>query len=482
LFDKLAARFDADSIFFDAVTLQPGTRWLQDIRAQGAACDAFLAVIGPRWAPAMRERWAGSDEDHVRSEIELALRSASAVRLIVPVLVGDATVPGPREVPPTIKPLLARQRVDLRPADWDADVDALIDMLARMPSDSPRDVDAAVDDAEGEASPSEPRPQIAPRPDGSHFDELVRLMLEDGAVVPFVGPGANSSDRADRWRDVESGRLPDAEELAVYLAQKLGLPEVPADLAYAAQYMSVARGPGDLYRELRRALMQRCPPTSSERFLAQLPATLQELGLEPRYQLIVTTNYDDALERAFEDAEEPYDLAVYMASGEDRDKFVHLPFDGEPRVVTVANTYRDFPTDALGELDRTVIMKIHGAVDGSRGPYEWHDNYVITEDDYIDYLSRGPVASVVPQQLLAKLRESHFLFVGYTMRDWHLRVFLHRLFRQQLPNNSWAIQRSPERVDDRFWRRMGVDLFQIELADYVSLLKQHLAGFAQSTR
>jgi len=228
--------------------------------------------------------------------------------------------------------------------------------------------------------------------------------------------------------------------------------------------------------------MPRCPPTSAERFLAQFPATLERLGLPRTYQLIVTTNYDDALERAFEDAEEPYDLAVYMASGEDRGRFVHVPFDGEPRPVAVANSYRDFPTDPLGELDRSVIMKIHGAVDGARGVYEWRDNYVITEDDYIDYLSRGPVASVVPQQLLAKLRESHFLFLGYTMRDWNLRVFLQRLFRQQLPNHSWALQRNPDRLDDRFWGRMGVDLFQIELADYVSLVEQQLAAYAQAAR
>ena len=51
----------------------------------------------------------------------------------------------------------------------------------------------------------------------------------------------------------------------------------------------------------------------------------------------MTTNYDDALERAFDEAEEPYDLAVYMASGDDKGKFVHVPYDGEPQVVEVPN-------------------------------------------------------------------------------------------------------------------------------------------------
>ena len=66
------------------------------------------------------------------------------------------------------------------------------------------------------------------------------------------------------------------------------------------------------------------------RFLARFPRMLEELGLEKRYQLIVTTNFDTALEQAFDDELEPYDLAVYMANGPDNGKFVHFPHDGAP--------------------------------------------------------------------------------------------------------------------------------------------------------
>ena len=71
------------------------------------------------------------------------------------------------------------------------------------------------------------------------------------------------------------------------------------------------------------------------------------------------------------------------------------------------------------------------------GTYRWRDNYVITEDHYIDYLSRSPVESLVPIQILDKLRDSHCLFLGYTMRDWNLRVFLKRIWGgQQLAAKS----------------------------------------------
>jgi len=194
----------------------------------------------------------------------------------------------------------------------------------------------------------------------------------------------------------------------------------------------------------------------------------------------VTTNYDDALERAFDEAEEPYDLAVYVASGVNSGKFVHVPHGGDPQVVAVANEYQGFPIERFsGELERTIILKIHGAADAREPKLQssWEDNYVITESDYIDYLSQGPVGAVVPHQILGKLKYSRFLFLGYSMRDWNLRVFLQRIFGRQLPN-SWAIQRAPDRLDAEFWKCVNADVYAMPLGDYVSELGAHLAPAA----
>jgi hypothetical protein len=246
--------------------------------------------------------------------------------------------------------------------------------------------------------------------------------------------------------------------------------------------MAVERGIGVLHSVLQRALVHNCTPASSERFLAQLPGRQRKLGMQERFQLIVTSNYDDSLERAFTDAEEPYDLAVYMATGDDKGKFVHLPCDGAPEVVKSANDYQAFPIDQWGALSRTVIMKIHGGVDASGGAYQWRNNYVITEDDYIDYLAHSAPSSVVPQQLLAKLCGSNFLFLGHTVRDWNLRVFLQRVFGGRLPNSSWAIQRDPDRLDDRFWRKIGADLYAMSLPEYVDTLMQAIEANQPSMR
>ena len=75
--------------------------------------------------------------------------------------------------------------------------------------------------------------------------------------------------------------------------------------------------------------------TSSRRpvhaLLARLPAYLREQGA-PQL-LIVTTNYDLALEQAFLEAGEEFDVVSYIAAGPHRGKFSHLPPSGEPRII-----------------------------------------------------------------------------------------------------------------------------------------------------
>ena len=63
---------------------------------------------------------------------------------------------------------------------------------------------------------------------------------------------------------------------------------------------------------LHRIFRAHYGPTSVHRFLASVP---QRTGT---HMLALTTNYDDALEQAFEAAGEPYSVVFYRASREGR--------------------------------------------------------------------------------------------------------------------------------------------------------------------
>src|SRR6185369_14085964 len=108
-----------------------------------------------------------------------------------------------------------------------------------------------------------------------------------------------------------------------------------------------------------------------------------------------------------------------------------------------------------------VIYKMHGTVD--RQLKKW-DSYVITEDDYVDFLSRMTGQTAVPAQFMRHFRTRHFLFLGYGLNDWNLRVVLKNL-RSILPDDpardpanaeheelrSWAIQHGPSDLEIELW-------------------------------
>jgi len=298
------------------------------------------------------------------------------------------------------------------------------------------------------------------QPCEGHFDSILRAVAA-GRVVPMLGAGVNLCGRP-RGIGWERGRyLPSGNELAVHLAVRFGYPKRELrDLLRISQFVEVTQGSGPLYDELHELFDADYPPSPVHELLAGLPKRLGLAGRR-RYQLIMTTNYDDALERAFRAAGEDFDLVWYIAEAEHRGKFLHLPPDGEPRLISRPNEY-----DGLSLEERTVILKIHGAIDRRRPE---RDSYVITEDHYIDYLTRTDVSTLVPVTLGAVLRHSHFLFLGYSMRDWNLRVMLHRIWAEQSRTyKSWAIQLHPNPIDDEFWHRRGVDVLDTSLEEYVA--------------
>jgi DNA-binding SARP family transcriptional activator len=290
----------------------------------------------------------------------------------------------------------------------------------------------------------------AAAPAQDHFDDVIRTIFQ-GRVVPVFGA--------------------DVAELTLQLAQHFGYPNEHGrpTLPRVAQYVAVMNGSGPLYDELHQLLEAELPPTAIHRFFASLPPLLRERGLP--HQLLVTTSYDTALERAFEEADEAFDVVSYLAAGRNRGRFCHISPDGTGRLVEEPNTY----ATELSLERNTVILKLHGQVE--RTPAREWESFVVTEDDYIDYLAQTEVAAAVPVSLAATLRRSHFLFLGYTMADWNLRVILHRLWGDQpLSYRSWAVQPEPKALEREFWRRRDVEVLELAFEQYADTLSRYAAA------
>ncbi len=321
---------------------------------------------------------------------------------------------------------------------------AALDELGLEPGDSVRRLQASILRHEAGLTSG--------RNGGGHdADAEVVKALAAGRVVPVLG-------------------LDGGADLAAHLASAFGYPgDRPLDLARVSQYVATMNGSGPLYDELHRRFEEAIEPQPVHRFLAALPKLLRERGAP--HQLIVSTRYDLALERAFEEAGEEVDVVTYVANGPARGKFWHRAPGQEPCAIDIPNTY----ATELSLERRTVLLKLHGAVD----PFperEW-ESFVITEDDYIEYLGRSDVASSVPVALAARLRRSHFLFIGYEMVDWNLRLVMHRVWGDRpVAYRSWAVDPEPTPLESAFWRRFEIDVLDVEPDAYVELLARRLEG------
>jgi DNA-binding SARP family transcriptional activator len=275
-----------------------------------------------------------------------------------------------------------------------------------------------------------------------HYDEVLRA-FSAGRLVPVLGPGVGGVA---------------GDELATLLADRFELDRDGRGLAYISQAVAARNGIGPLHDELHLALDRDFEPSLLHGWLASLPPLLRSRGLPQ--QLIVSTSFDTGVECVFEAAGEELDVVVYVASGRDRGKFVHLKPDGGSVVVEEPNAYAGLALD-----ERTVLLKIHGHVD--RGETRALESFAVSEDDHIDYLAGAEAAGTVPVQLAARLRRSHLLFLGYGVDDWSLRVFLRRVWgHDRLAYRSWAVQPSAEALARELWRERGVEAYDVALDGY----------------
>jgi hypothetical protein len=299
--------------------------------------------------------------------------------------------------------------------------------------------------------------------------------LRHGRVIPFLGAGASLSRRdSDATNEAQHGslaaitksiseqctswnrqHLPTAAELAHYLAQRTEFPhDEQQDLAKVAQYYNVVGGRIPLREDLHTIFSGSYQITPLHNFLASIEAPL----------LIITTNYDDLIECAFDAVGRVYDRIIHTTDHTVGDRLLWWKHGSD-------EPFEVHPNKLVIDLSKvTVIYKMHGAVDRLDPK---RDQYVITEDDYIDFLVRMTKNKAVPAIFAEPFQTRHFLFLGYGLSDWNLRVVLNRIekdLRRPKGIKSWAVQRSAKPLERRFWQERGVEVYNMTLEAFVNEL------------
>jgi hypothetical protein len=133
LFQDLVASLGKDAVFMDVDGIALGRDFREVLQERLATCELMLVLIGREWLAAQDSagrRRLDNPADFVCLEIAAALKRRIP---ITPLLVEGAQMPGPEQLPESIRELAYRNGFELSHNRWDSDVRELMKRLGIGP-------------------------------------------------------------------------------------------------------------------------------------------------------------------------------------------------------------------------------------------------------------------------------------------------------------------------------------------------------------
>jgi SIR2-like domain len=267
--------------------------------------------------------------------------------------------------------------------------------------------------------------------------------IRRGLCVPFLGAAANRSCAGYEG-------LPLGADVSKLLAAELAHHGVRDDTnlpRVSLIYELTVRRDG-LIDKLRQLLPEGRQPS-------RLLTTLASFPLD----LYITTNYDSLLEDALQ-PRAPL-VVVQTSAGIEEPKHIDDWLAADPRPPLVYKIHGTFRPPAPPEP---------GAHPVDTSPL------IITEDDYIDFLTiLGSELKGLPRPISLRLKSSTILFLGYSLEDWDLRV-LHKTMMNSFADKRfrpacYSVQKNPADYWTTFWNEQGVTIIDHDVYEFADALK-----------
>ena len=292
---------------------------------------------------------------------------------------------------------------------------------------------------------------------------LIASGLNNGRVIPFFGAAASAVYRPpnEPWHPGKPF-MPYGGELAMTLAKAASYPEdligSTLNLALIASWVEHVQGSRDNVNEnLHKSFAVECDPGGLHRMIAQIEAT----------RLFITTNYDDLLEKALA-PRQPHLIVDRGSQG-----LWVTPAGKEPEQVTpTGGRIEELLNDEQTHLPtRPVLFKMHGSVNKEDAE---KDCYLITEEDYVDFLGRDG-GYYVPTYISDLMRGKNVLFLGYSLADWNVRVIMRKLLKgppTARPLRCWAIVGASGKtlVEQQVWQAQNLNIYPVDLLEFANKL------------
>jgi len=129
--DRLMTAFGDQSVFRDLDDIPAGVDFRTVLEEKTNGCNVMLVVIGPQWADitdSYGNKRLFSPGDYTRIEVEIGLaRLGQSETMVIPILVMNAPMPSPLELPESLVQLTYQNAISIRnDPDFNNDIERLI--------------------------------------------------------------------------------------------------------------------------------------------------------------------------------------------------------------------------------------------------------------------------------------------------------------------------------------------------------------------
>jgi hypothetical protein len=274
---------------------------------------------------------------------------------------------------------------------------------------------------------------------------------KDGRCILFLGAMASAPSPPGSCFNYTDAP-PSGNELSKRLAHECGYPdEDKTNLQRVSLYYQIKRGRDALVRAIEKEITRpEIEPSPALHMLAALP-----------FSIVITTNYDHL-----------FDIALSRANTRNGrpkqpNKVIYNP--------KLAAFPKKVPLDPTEE--RPILMKLHGDIDRP-------ESIVVTEEDYVNFIQKMSDKDCHPMHLnlRSRLNDWPVLFIGYSLRDYNLRL-LFRTMRWHLDSAnfplSYSVDPYPDDLIVSVWQHVEkpmVRFIEQDLWDFVPALYEFCIG------
>lgn len=279
-----------------------------------------------------------------------------------------------------------------------------------------------------------------------------------GDVVLFVG--------SELAREYEN-EAPTESDFIKQLAKRADFEGFQGSFSSIAEYYRLNKDYGEtlLLEELRGSLATECESPNLYRLLAQIDRPL----------ILVSSAYDDALERSFDKAGKRYvelTSLVQRCDGHDIGHMVVRYSDkAEPEVYQPIE--EEISRFRWFEEGRSLIFKIRGTCGDGKVEHDYQrESLTLAESDYFTFARFAE--KMIPAYLAKHFKNKGFLFVGFSPKSWEERLLVNALLARRekvyAKEPPYTVGTANDPLEAAYWMSQHVqqhDMDMLKLDEYL---------------